>query len=191
MRIIAAGVVVLLVTVSQSATLSQSRVPPTSATDVTNAEVRAIIKEAPADAVMDQQIRVVDIGKYNVAIGVLHRAAKATQTAISHAQITEVYHIIDGSGTFVTGGTMAEPTPSPADGNTVKVLVGPSTGGTAIRNGQSRKVGPGDVVVVPPGVAHWFSAVDSDMNYLVVRVDADHVLPAGYVNPAIIRTAGR
>jgi D-lyxose ketol-isomerase len=105
--------------------------------------------------------------------------------------VTEVYHIIEGAGTFVTGGEMVEPTPSPADGNTVKVLVGPSTGGTAIRGGQTRRVGPGDVIVIPPGVAHWFSVVESDMNYLVVRVDADHVLPAGYVNPAITGNRAR
>jgi quercetin dioxygenase-like cupin family protein len=41
------------------------------------------------------------------------------------------------------------------------------------------------VIVIPPGVAHWFAAVDADMNYLVVRVDGNHVLPAGYVNTAI------
>ena len=133
----------------------------------------------------------VDVGKYNVAVGVLHRSAKAKQTAISHAQVTEVYHIIDGSGTFVTGGEMVDAAPSPADGTTVKILVGPSTNGSAIRGGYSRKVGPGDVIVVPPGVAHWFSAMDADMNYLVVRVDADHVLPAGYVNPAIAKPAAR
>jgi mannose-6-phosphate isomerase-like protein (cupin superfamily) len=181
----------ILLAASQAVTQSQSGTAQRSAVDVTNADIRATIKTAPADAVMDQQIRVVDIGKYNVAVGVLHRAAKATQTAISHSQVTEVYHIIEGAGTLVTGGEMVEPTPSPAGGNTVKVLVGPSTGGTAIRGGQSRRVGPGDVVVIPPGVAHWFSVVESDMNYLVVRVDADHVLPAGYVNPAIARSAAR
>jgi mannose-6-phosphate isomerase-like protein (cupin superfamily) len=181
----------ILLAASQAVTRSQSGTTQRSAVDVTNADIRATIKTAPADAVMDQQIRVVDIGKYNVAVGVLHRAAKATQAAISHSQVTEVYHIIEGAGTLVTGGEMVEPTPSPAGGNTVKVLVGPSTGGTAIRGGQSRRVGPGDVVVIPPGVAHWFSAVESDMNYLVVRVDADHVLPAGYVNPAIARSAPR
>jgi mannose-6-phosphate isomerase-like protein (cupin superfamily) len=168
-----------------------SRPPQRPAVDITNADIRATIKTAPTDAVTDQQIRVVDIGTYNVAVGVLHRAAKAKQTAISHAQVTEVYHIIDGAGTFVTGGEMLEPTPSPSDGNTVKVLVGPSTGGTSIRGGHSRRVGPGDVIVIPPGVAHWFSAVESDMNYLVVRIDAQHVLPAGYVNPAITRSTAR
>ena len=181
----------ILFVAAQAVTRSQSGIPQRSAVEVTNADIRATIRTAPADGVMDQQIRVVDIGKYNVAVGVLHRAAKAKQTAISHAQVTEVYHIIEGAGTFVTGGEMVDSTPSPADGNTVKVLVGPSTGGTSIRGGQSRRVGPGDVIVIPPGVAHWFSAVESDMNYLVVRIDAEHVLPAGYVNPAIASGAAR
>jgi mannose-6-phosphate isomerase-like protein (cupin superfamily) len=177
----------ILFVAAQPGTRAQSGSPQRPAVDVSNADIRATIRTAPADGVMDQQIRVVDIGSYNVAVGVLHRAAKAKQTAISHAQVTEVYHIIEGAGTLVTGGDMVEPTPSPADGNTVKVLVGPSTGGTSIRGGQSRRVGPGDVIIIPPGVAHWFSAVESDMNYLVVRVDAGHVLPAGYVNPAIAK----
>ena len=71
------------------------------------------------------------------------------------------------------------------DGTSVKILVGPSTNGASIANGRSRHVGPGDVIVVPPGCAHWFSAIESDLDYLVVRVDADHVLPDGYVNPAL------
>lgn len=183
--------VALALTASQAIMQSQSGVPPRAATDVTAVDIRATLKQAPPDGVMDQQIRVVDMGKYNVAVGVLHRAAKAKQTAIEHAQVTEVYHIIDGAGTFVTGGDMVDPTPSPASGTTVKILVGPSTNGAAIRGGQSRHVGPGDVIVIPPGVAHWFSAVETDMNYLVVRVDADHVLPAGYVNPNVTRSAAR
>jgi len=186
------GVLALLFALSQAVTLSQSGLPPQSATDVTDAELKAMIKLAPADGIADQQLRVVDMGKYNVAVGVLHRSAKpARQGAISHSQVTEIYHMMEGSGTFVTGGTMVDPTPAPPDGIVHKVLVGPSINGTAIRNGQSRKVGPGDVIVVPPGVAHWFSAVESDMNYLVVRVDADHVLPAGYVNPALVRGGAR
>jgi len=175
----------LLFVMAQAVTRSQSGAPQRSAVDIPNVDIRATIKAAPADAVMDQQIRVVDIGTYNVAVGVLHRAAKAKQTAISHSQVTEVYHIIKGSGTFVTGGAMVQPTESPADGATVKVLVGPSTNGASIANGRSHHVGPGDVIVVPPGCAHWFSAIESDLDYLVVRVDADHVLPDGYVNPAL------
>src|SRR2546423_4129736 len=81
---------------------------PAVATDVTKADVDATLKRAPPTGVMDQQMRVVDIGKYNVAVGVLHRSATAKQTAIAHAQVTEVYHIIEGSGTFVTGGSIVD-----------------------------------------------------------------------------------
>jgi mannose-6-phosphate isomerase-like protein (cupin superfamily) len=180
------AVLAAFVVAAQAVTSSQPALPPRVATDVTNADIRAVIAKAPPDGIQDQQIRVVDMGKYNVAIGVLHRSAKpAQQGAIDHAQVTEVYHIIDGSGTFVTGGTIANARPVPADNVIHTTLVGPSTTGAAIQGGQSRHVGPGDVIIVPPGVAHWFSKVDADMNYLVVRVDADHILPAGYVNPAV------
>src|SRR5215510_13869614 len=179
-----ASMFLALLLVSHAA-LAQTRTPARDATDVTQADLAAVLKTMPPDGVTDQQIRVVDIGKYNVAVGLLHRSAKAKQTAISHAQVTEVYHIIKGSGTFVTGGTMAQPTESPADGTTVKILVGPSTNGGSIANGRSRHVGPGDVIDVPPGCAHWFSAIESDLDYLVVRVDADHVLPSVDVNPAV------
>jgi mannose-6-phosphate isomerase-like protein (cupin superfamily) len=158
---------------------------PTTATDVTHAEFEAVLKSLNRDAVSDQQIKVVDIGKYNVAVGVLHRSAKAKQNAISHSQVTEMYYVLAGSGTFVTGGTMTQPSEAPADGTTVKVLVGPSTNGTGVTGGQSRKISMGDIIIVPPGVAHWFSAIGQDLDYLVFRVDADHVLPAGYVHPLL------
>src|SRR5262245_55972063 len=127
----------LLIAAVRAAGSAQSTAPKI-ATDVTNADLAAVLKTMPPDGISDQQIRVVDIGKYNVAVGVLHRSAKAKQTAISHSQVTEIYHIIDGSGTFVTGGTMVDETAAPADGATVKVLVGPSRSGASIRNGQSR-----------------------------------------------------
>ena len=40
-----------------------------------------VIANAPPDGILDQQIRVVDMGKYNVAVGVLHRSAKPAQQA--------------------------------------------------------------------------------------------------------------
>ena len=186
MRKGASAILATVLLAAEAVVSSQSSKPPVSATDVTNADIRAVIAKAPPDGILDQQIRVVDMGKYNVAVGVLHRSAKpAQQGAIDHAQVTEVYHIIEGSGTFVTGGTITNARPVPTDNVIHTILVGPSTTGVSTSGGQSRHVGPGDVIIVPPGVAHWFSKVDSDMNYLVVRVDGDHILPAGYVNPAV------
>ncbi len=164
---------------------AQPRQAPSGATDITHSDFTTVLKSMNPDGVADHQIKVVDIGKYNVAVGILHRAAKAKQSAIAHSQVTEIYYVIAGAGTFVTGGTITDPVPAAADGTVVKVLVGPSTNGSGVSGGQSRTIGPGDVIIVPPGVAHWFSAIEKDLDYLVVRVDADHVLPAGYVHPLV------
>ena len=161
---------------------AQATTPPTGATDITRAEFATVLRSMNPDGVTDQQIKVVDIGQYNVAVGILHRSGRATQNAISHSAITEVYYVIDGAGTFVTGGTMTNASPADPTGNTVKVLVGPSMNVAAITGGQSRRIAPGDVIVVPPGVAHWFSAIEKDLDYVVFRVDPNHVLPAGYVH---------
>ena len=69
----------------------------------------------------------------------------------------------------------------PPDSPDVKVLIGPSTDFTALVNGVSRKVGPGDVFLIPPNTPHWFSEIDSDqIVYLQIRIDPHKVLPAGY-----------
>ena len=50
---------------------------------------------------------------------------------------------------------------------------------------QTRKVGPGDIVIIPPGVFHGFTDVADHVEYVSVRPDPDHVLPAGYVHPLL------
>lgn len=185
MRTVAAMIAFSVIALLPTTAAAQSASPPTTATDITRVEFATVLKSMNPDGVADQQIKVVDIGKYNVAIGILHRSGKAKQNAIAHSDITEIYYVIDGAGTFVTGGRMTNPTTADPAGNTVKVLVGPSTNGSGIDGGQSRNIGPGDVIIVPPGVAHWFSAIEKDLDYLVFRVDANHVLPAGYVHPLL------
>lgn len=156
-----------------------------TATDVTNAEIQAAVQKTSSAAVLDQALRVVNInGKYNVGIGVVHRnktTHPASGSAVEHSEITEVYHVISGNGTLVTGGVLENPKAVEPDADGVKVLVGPSTRGDRIQGGVSRKLGPGDVVIIPPNTPHWFSEVTSDqIVYLVVRVDPKKVLPAGY-----------
>ena len=159
--------------------------PRGTATDISSAEIQSLVQKTAPDRVSDQAIRVVSVnGEYNVSIGVVHRAktsGKDAPSGIEHSQITEVYHIIEGNATLVTGGAIENPRDSSAESQVVKVLNGPSTGGGVVHDGVSRKVGPGDVVVIPPNTPHWFSEITSDqIVYLVVRVDTHKVLPAGY-----------
>jgi quercetin dioxygenase-like cupin family protein len=171
---------------TQTQAQAPAHVPRGTATDVTNNEINATVQKAASTPVSDQQLRVVGInGAYNVGVGVVRRAKTEGRNpggGIEHSHITEVYHIIEGEGTLVTGGIIENPRESPPDSSVVKVLNGPSTGGGPIQNGVSRRVGPGDVVIIPPNTPHWFKEITSDqIVYLVVRVDPDKVLPAGYV----------
>jgi mannose-6-phosphate isomerase-like protein (cupin superfamily) len=175
------GTMTIFLTVAQIAT--STRPPsPADAIDVRRADFDAVMKQFPNGG--DQQLRIADSGHANVGVGIVRRAPGA-QGVLTHAQVSEVYYMVEGTGTLLTGGTMPDPKPLPADRDTVKVLVGPSATGTTILNGTSRKIGPGDVVVIPAGVPHQWVTVDSPMKYVVVRVDPDRVLPAGYVHPAL------
>jgi quercetin dioxygenase-like cupin family protein len=151
MKRITLGMVGVLVALSQAGTDAQGAKPPQLATDITAAEVQAVIKAPTGGG--DRQMKVVDMGKYNVSVGVLRRAATkpgAPVGAINHEHVTEVYYIISGSGTLLTGGTVEGAKPLPADGEIVKIAVGPSNQGTFKQAAQSRKVGPGDIVIIPP-----------------------------------------
>jgi mannose-6-phosphate isomerase-like protein (cupin superfamily) len=68
--------------------------------------------------------------------------------------VTEIYQILEGSGTYVTGGTMPE-----ANNRTA-----------GIKDGKAQKVGAGDFIIIPPGTAHWFSDIDGQITYLEVRI---------------------
>ena len=93
--------------------------------------------------------------------------------------------MISGSGTLLTGGTVENARPAAADSEIVRVAVGPSNQGTFKEPAQRRRVGAGDVVIIPPGVYHGFDEITTGIEYLAVRPDPDHVLPAGFVHPAV------
>src|ERR1041384_8049296 len=98
--------------------------PRGTATDVTNEDIQATIKKTASAAVSDQAIRVVSINdEYNVGVGVVHRArmnGAGTGGGVEHSQITEVYHVIEGNATLVTGGAIENSLESSPDSNVVK-----------------------------------------------------------------------
>jgi len=160
-------------------------VPPKNAIYIMDADVKDVLKGAPPK--VDQQLRVVDMGKYNLAVGIIHRGPTregAAASGISHAQETETYIIVSGGGTLITGGKILEGRPSPPESEVTKVLNGPSTSGR-MEGYESRDVKPGDIIIIPFGVPHGWMNIKDHVDYLSVRPDPDHVLPAGYVHPAL------
>lgn len=78
---------------------------------------------------------------------------------VHHAE-TDIIYVQDGSATFVTGGTVVDQT-EPQRGE---------LRGTSIRDGQTRMLRKGDVIVVPRGTPHWFKEVAAPFTYYVVKV---------------------
>ena len=79
-----------------------------------------------------------------------------------HTRDTDIIHVLTGTATFTTGGTMV-------GGKTIEPE---EIRGTSIDGGETRKLQPGDVIVVPYGTPHWFKEVPAPMTYYVVKVRA-------------------
>ena len=167
-----------------SSVLAAQDVRPTCnkcpATYIPNQEIQAYAKRAIADKLIDQQIRAVDAGKTNVDVGLVYRGkltAPAPDSVAEHDQVSEVYHVIDGSATLVTGPDLVGTKRRPADDRAVKMLNGPGSNSASIRDGVTHQLKAGDVVIIPAGTGHWFTKIDDHITYLMVRIDPDKITP--------------
>jgi len=84
---------------------------------------------------------------------VVRRRQDGPNNASVHDDLTEIYNVVSGSGTFVTGGAFASPTDRTA----------------GITGGVARHIEAGDFVVLPPGTPHWFSKIDGSITYVETR----------------------
>ena len=138
-------------------------------------DILATIENAPAGRVSDQQIRHVDAGGHNVGVGLVRRPPTTTLGAIQHHNQTEVYYVVSGRGTMVTGGELTNARALDPEGGTVRRLTGPSSVG-GIEGGVSREVGAGDMVILPANAPHGFSEITETITYIVVRVDPEQLV---------------
>ena len=173
---------VKLLVASAAALLVLSAQQPTcrncSATYIEKSELDAYAARGKAESIVDQQVRAVDVGKSNVAVGVVYRGKLTGPSDVAeHDLVSEVYHVISGSATLVTGSDIVDMQRRPADNRAVKMLNGPGNNGKSIRNPQTHQLKSGDVIVIPAGVGHWFTKIDDHIEYLMIRVDPDKAAP--------------
>jgi mannose-6-phosphate isomerase-like protein (cupin superfamily) len=144
------------------------------------AELQAYTKKAVDENLLDQQVRDIELGKAHVGIGMVHRVKldkPQPDSVAEHDQVSEVYHIIDGTATLVLGPNITNRQRRPATQRTVVEFNGPGNNGTEILNGLTVNLKPGDVVVIPAGTGHWFTKIDDHIDYLMIRYDPDKVTP--------------
>jgi mannose-6-phosphate isomerase-like protein (cupin superfamily) len=89
-----------------------------------------------------------------------YRSAAVAQPAAVHEKEAELFYVIDGSGTLVTGGKLAGESRTNADNLT----------GTGIDGGDTQNVAKGDFFVVPENTPHWFSKIDGTLVLMSLHV---------------------
>ena len=147
MRILTACLVSIVL--SAPAVAQQAAPTAPSRTMVSASEVQAMIAKAKTDRKDNAPIvaqSLLQLAPYNVSLE--YRASVGN--AAVHETEAELFYVVDGSATLVTGGKLTEEKRTNAE----------NLSGTGIEGGQSRKVAKGDFVMVPEKTPHWFSAID-------------------------------
>jgi len=97
-------------------------------------------------------------------VTVRRRSSAVDQYAVFHPFSTEIYRILEGSGTLVTGGRLELPLAASSNPDIIRSEKG-------IKGGLARRVAAGDVLVLQPGTPHWFSSIDGEsITYMETRI---------------------
>jgi hypothetical protein len=162
----------LLLALTASHVLAQQPTP--AAVDISAAAVKAFIDKLPADRISDLPIRVADVGGYKVGVYGVFRPKAVPGEAIRHdTSVTEIYYMLEGTATLVTGGTITDEKSSGPSPNTKRT----NYRGSRIEGGVTRKIVPGDIVIIPGNLPHWWSTLDTDIRYLIFRPDPEGLQP--------------
>ena len=104
--------------------------------------------------------RILEGGVFNMN---LRRETAAEEGAGSHGKKSDLYLVRSGEATLTTDGQLIDPTP----GNGTEGDIN----GSGIRNGKSRTIKAGDVVLIPARVPHQITAVNGEVQFLLFRWD--------------------
>ena len=120
-----------------------------------DASVR-LIGHDQVEAAFAKGMPLIEVGDYKI-----HASRReGPGMAEIHTRDTDIAYVLRGSATLVTGGTAVD----------VKEIGPEELRGTGIQGGETRQLQPGDVVVIPNGVPHWFKEVQAPFLYYVVKV---------------------
>jgi mannose-6-phosphate isomerase-like protein (cupin superfamily) len=160
-------ILTLLMTAAIARQLTAQNPPPPPKLFASAADVTAMIAKAKAERKPDQPNFIQPIvGLAPYTANLEHRVAGIPAPASVHEREAEMFYVVEGSGTLVTGGSLENPTAT----DLTRLNAGPSQTGVH-KDGDSRKVGPKDVIIVPAGMPHRFSELDGPIVYLVYRFE--------------------
>jgi mannose-6-phosphate isomerase-like protein (cupin superfamily) len=114
------------------------------------ADVSAAVAKLPKNPLAS--VPVFKLGPFNVNVEHRLGAPAAAQAASVHDKDAELFYMIDGTATLVTGGKLVSGT---KDGDNWR--------GKGIEGGKAQKMSKGDFMLVPAGVAHWFTDINGQI----------------------------
>ena len=157
MRLSVFAATCLTVTALGATSLAQAPAPtPTDRTKATvfkAADLAAAIAKLPGDRPASS-VRVFTLAPYNVNV---ERRLPRPQGASLHEAQAELFFVIDGAATLLTGGTLVAPT-----------RTGTNLAGTGIEGGVRQAVAKGDFMIVPSGLAHQFVDITAPIQLMAV-----------------------
>jgi uncharacterized protein GlcG (DUF336 family)/mannose-6-phosphate isomerase-like protein (cupin superfamily) len=77
-----------------------------------------------------------------------------------HTLDTDIIYVMEGTATFVTGGTAVD----------AKETAPNEIRGSRIEGGVTRQLSKGEVIIVPNNTAHWFKEVNGEFLYYTIKV---------------------
>ncbi len=123
--------------------------------------------------VSDIVMRHIDVGEENMGVSVVQRSKvedNGVETGIAHVHLDEIYYVVAGEGTMVTGGEFVDPSSSNSS------LLGPMLRGE-IKGGVLQPVKPGDIAIIPKGMPHgWHEITTETISYIIFRGDPTKVM---------------
>jgi mannose-6-phosphate isomerase-like protein (cupin superfamily) len=147
-------------------------------TIISKAEVSATLQQglerlAEGRTISDIVMRHIDVGEENLGVSVVQRSKKEVgdiETGIAHPTMDEIYYIVSGEGTMVTGGEFVDMQSSNS------ALLGPMERGEVL-GVVLQKVEPGDIAIIPKGMPHgWHEITTDTISYIIFRGDPDKVM---------------
>ena len=210
MKSTVAKVLAIASVLTPAAAIAQAGKPaPSTATYIMKEDIDKVGATEQSKSTRDENVKIVDLGYENFAVGIIHRASTRTPAppaaaaapaqpcgrrlatlppggtpgGITHDMQTEGYVIISGGGTMFTDGYIVNGRHSDQDPQGGPN--GPTCGGMAY-GVKKVTVKVGDVVIVPPGVVHGWADIPDHVDYLSFR-PSQHLLQSGWVNPTIAK----
>jgi len=124
-----------------------------------SADVTAMIAKAKADRKEGQPNvvqRILSLAPYNANLE--YRASVGPASV--HEKEAELFYVIDGSATLVTGGKLTKEARTNPENLT----------GSGIDGGSSQAIAKGDFFIVPEGTPHWFSEIKQTLVLMSLHV---------------------